>query len=128
MEEEEDKVDPDYLKGFNEGYLLAQYNPELAETLATIDSELSRIVGFKAGREQFHAEQILIQQNEVGQFDQQRSQEQTDLFDQLYQQQNDLNKKLSPSEPTPSSKEEDDLFAQLKKKQEQGHKGHDIDP
>ncbi|WP_255400686.1 hypothetical protein [Siphonobacter sp. SORGH_AS_0500] len=40
--EDQDKVEPDYTKGFNEGYLLAQQNPELAERLANIDSDFIR--------------------------------------------------------------------------------------
>ena len=55
-EQEEEEVDPDYLRGFNEGYLLGQHNPELAQTLASIDSDFMRLVGFKEGLEQFHVE------------------------------------------------------------------------
>ena len=55
--EEQEKIEPEYVKGFNEGYLIAQHEPELAEKLASIDSDFIRLVGFKAGREQYHAEQ-----------------------------------------------------------------------
>lgn len=54
--EEQDKVEPEYVKGFNEGYLLAQHKPELAEKLAGIDSDFIRLVGFKDGRKQYDAE------------------------------------------------------------------------
>lgn len=56
--EEEDKIEPEYVKGFNEGYTLTQHMPDLAEKLAKIDSDFIRLVGFKAGREQYQAEQV----------------------------------------------------------------------
>ncbi len=55
--ENEEKVDPDYLKGFNEGYTIAQYMPELAEQLANVESDNSRTAGFQAGRGQYQIEQ-----------------------------------------------------------------------
>jgi hypothetical protein len=57
MMEETEKVEPEYLKGFNEGYTIAQHMPELAEKLAKIDSDFSRLVGFKDGRQQYQLEQ-----------------------------------------------------------------------
>ena len=56
--EEQDKVEPEYVKGFNEGYLISQHEPELAEKLTSIDSDFIRLVGFKAGREQYQKEQV----------------------------------------------------------------------
>ena len=56
--EENDKIEPDYLKGFNEGYLIAQHAPDLAEKLANIESDFIRLQGFKAGREQYQVEQV----------------------------------------------------------------------
>ena len=107
-EQDQDKVDPDYLKGFNEGYILAQHSPELARNLANINSESSRFAGFKAGQEQHQAEQIRP-------------------FDQLYRQQ-EQNQKLSASIITQQKVEDsEDQFTQLKKKQEQGYKGPEID-
>lgn len=129
MEEQEEEVDPEYLRGFNEGYMLAQHNPELAQTLASIDSDFIRLAGFKAGQEQFHVEQVHTQEKEKG-----KPQEQiaSDLFDQLYRQQtqvDDLNQKLIPPTAFQQKLEEtDDLFAQLKKKQEQHNKSLDIEP
>lgn len=58
MMEEQDKVEPEYVRGFNEGYTIAQHKPELAERLAGIDSDFIRLVGFKAGREQYQKEQV----------------------------------------------------------------------
>jgi hypothetical protein len=55
--EDEEKIEPDYLKGFNEGYTIVQHAPELAEKLANIDSDFIRLVGFKQGREQYQKEQ-----------------------------------------------------------------------
>ncbi|WP_375447193.1 hypothetical protein [uncultured Fibrella sp.] len=54
--DDQDKVEPDYVKGFNEGYILAKHMPELAERLADIDSDFVRLAGFKAGREQQQTE------------------------------------------------------------------------
>lgn len=44
---------PDYLKGFNEGYLISKHLPDLAEKLssAIIDSSYGK--GFKGGQEQY---------------------------------------------------------------------------
>lgn len=55
--EDENKVEPEYLKGFNEGYTIAQHHPDLAEKLASIDSDFIRLVGFKDGRNQYQREQ-----------------------------------------------------------------------
>ncbi|GAB4002150.1 hypothetical protein GCM10028807_60150 [Spirosoma daeguense] len=55
--EDENKVEPEYLKGFNEGYTIAQHQPDLAEKLASIDSDFIRLVGFKDGRNQYQKEQ-----------------------------------------------------------------------
>lgn len=56
--EDENKVEPEYLKGFNEGYTISQHMPELAEKLANIDSDFIRLAGFKDGRKQYQAEQV----------------------------------------------------------------------
>lgn len=56
--EEHEQVDADYLKGFNEGYTIAQYMPELAAKLEAMKSESIRSQGFKAGREQYQTEQL----------------------------------------------------------------------
>ena len=56
--EEQDKVETEYVKGFNEGYLISQHKPELAEKLAGIDSDFIRLVGFKDGRAQYQKEQV----------------------------------------------------------------------
>ncbi|GAB3995703.1 hypothetical protein GCM10028807_36550 [Spirosoma daeguense] len=56
--EDNDKIKPDYLKGFNEGYTIAQHMPELAEKLAQVKTESDRMVGFKDGRTQFQSERL----------------------------------------------------------------------
>ena len=53
-----ERPEPDYQKGFNEGYTLAKHAPELAEQLAkAVDAESVRGAGLQAGRQQFIAEQ-----------------------------------------------------------------------
>ncbi len=43
-------IDPEYLKGFNSGYLLAEANPELATSLSNaIPESFARATGFKDG-------------------------------------------------------------------------------
>jgi hypothetical protein len=54
---EEEKISPDYQNGFNEGYIIAKYNPELAGQLAKVAQDGSRWTGFQQGREQFLKEQ-----------------------------------------------------------------------
>ncbi|RYU92684.1 hypothetical protein [Emticicia agri] len=56
--EETNKIDPDYLKGFNDGYIIAQYEPELSEKLSKIEAVSPRILGMQQGREQFIKEQL----------------------------------------------------------------------
>lgn len=42
-----------YLKGFNNGYILSKYSPELAEKLSQVKSESPRMEGFRDGRTEF---------------------------------------------------------------------------
>lgn len=52
--EEFEQADPDFQKGFNEGYTIAKHQPELGEQLAlAAGDESSRGAGFQAGRRQF---------------------------------------------------------------------------
>ena len=44
---------PDYQNGFNEGYLITQHKPQLADELAKIESDMPRLEGMKDGRRQF---------------------------------------------------------------------------
>lgn len=56
--DENEVIDPEQLKGFNDGYMIAQYEPELAEKLSKIEAVSPRIIGMKQGREQFLKEQL----------------------------------------------------------------------
>ncbi len=52
--EELEQPDPDFQKGFNEGYTIAKHQPVLAEQLAqAVKDEGPRSAGFQAGRQQF---------------------------------------------------------------------------
>jgi hypothetical protein len=54
---EEQAISPDYQTGFNEGYIIAKYSPELAGQLANINEASLRLTGFQEGRDQFINEQ-----------------------------------------------------------------------
>jgi hypothetical protein len=54
--EENDTIDPDYKKGFNEGYVFAKYLPELSEQLSKTELKSSRGIGFQDGRKEYIAE------------------------------------------------------------------------
>lgn len=55
-------ISPEYNKGFNEGYLLAQHMPELSEKLASIKSDSPRMQGMIDGRKEFLIEKELGRQ------------------------------------------------------------------
>lgn len=44
---------PEYLKGFNNGYTIAEHYPELAEQLKSIKGDMERMQGMRAGIEQY---------------------------------------------------------------------------
>lgn len=50
--EDIEPVDPDYLKGFNEGYIIKQHLPDLADKLADSVGDSTRSQGFKDGKDQ----------------------------------------------------------------------------
>lgn len=57
MEQEELTVDPQYLKGFNNGYLLQKYEPALAAQLAAHPNDHSEYFkGLVGGKQQFEKE------------------------------------------------------------------------
>ena len=56
--EEYDQIDPDYIKGFNEGYVITQHMPDIAEPLAKAYGESARGQGFQQGKEQYQNEQF----------------------------------------------------------------------
>jgi hypothetical protein len=53
--------DTEFIKGFNEGYLIAKHLPDLADSLAQVKNETPRIEGFRAGHEQFVREEVIKQ-------------------------------------------------------------------
>ncbi len=57
MEQEEQTVDPQYLKGFNNGYLLAQHEPGLAAKLAAHPNPNNEYFsGLMSGKEEYDKE------------------------------------------------------------------------
>ena len=57
MAEQFDTPDPEFMKGFNEGYTIAKQLPDLSKQLGEINSETLRSQGFQLGREQYITEQ-----------------------------------------------------------------------
>ena len=57
--EENQSPHPDYLKGFNEGYIMNKYEPELTQDLSKALPVSVRANGFKDGVEQFTVEKTL---------------------------------------------------------------------
>ena len=55
MTEETETPHPDYVKGFNEGYILSKHMPELADKMPK-DLSGERGQGFMQGRQQFLSE------------------------------------------------------------------------
>ena len=56
--EDELKHEADFIKGFNDGYIIAKHAPVLSEHLSKIDSEISRIEGIQQGIDQYTLEQL----------------------------------------------------------------------
>lgn len=56
MMEENSTPHPDYLKGFNEGYVMQQHAPKLAQKLSEAVKDSDRGSGFKDGAQQFNNE------------------------------------------------------------------------
>lgn len=55
---ENENPSPDYLKGFNYGYMIAEHIPDLAKQLSTVTGASDRFIGMKHGIEQFSKEKI----------------------------------------------------------------------
>ncbi len=58
----EDNPSPEYLKGFNYGYMVAEYIPDLAKQLSTATGTSDRFVGMKHGIEQFEQKKTKTKQ------------------------------------------------------------------
>ena len=57
MEQEETSVDPQFLKGFNNGYLLAKHDPELAAKLTAHNNERNPYFnGLVGGKQEYEKE------------------------------------------------------------------------
>ena len=56
--EENEKIIQVYQKGFNEGYILAQYDPELSDYVSKAKGGGVRFEGMQQGREEYLLEQI----------------------------------------------------------------------
>ncbi|MCP9750000.1 hypothetical protein [Ferruginibacter sp. HRS2-29] len=54
--EENEKINPEYLKGFNEGYSISKNLPELAEQFKSIEGNSHRLQGYKDGQTQYQLE------------------------------------------------------------------------
>lgn len=50
--EETETPHPDYVRGFNDGYIISQHMPDLAEKLASALDGSDRGMGFKDGRQE----------------------------------------------------------------------------
>lgn len=53
---EQETPSPEYVEGFNQGYLLAKHHPELAAALDKIEKTDQRLEGFADGRKEFYLE------------------------------------------------------------------------
>jgi len=53
MEMEEQMPTPDFLKGFNEGYIMAKHEPELSAKIAGALGDTERAKGFQGGQKQY---------------------------------------------------------------------------
>lgn len=56
MEHEEQYAHPTYLKGFNEGYTMTKYMPDLAKEIASAMRDTERGNGFRDGSDQYAIE------------------------------------------------------------------------
>ena len=56
MDDLNEELHPDYLKGFNEGYLIAENLPTLAEKLNKVKGDSMQLLGLRHGIEQFDKE------------------------------------------------------------------------
>lgn len=56
--EEQSTPSSEYLKGFNEGYLLSKEASTIADRLSKIPGDSERIIGFMDGRRQFVLEKV----------------------------------------------------------------------
>jgi hypothetical protein len=58
MDLENEKTDPQYVRRFNEGYILAKYAPELFEKLSKTKNDRVNLRALQDGRQQFLSEHV----------------------------------------------------------------------
>lgn len=56
MKDNDKEPHPDYLKGFNEGYMMAKYMPELMKKMGNDLGSSERGMGFSDGRDEYASE------------------------------------------------------------------------
>ena len=54
--DEESRSELEYQKGFNDGYIITKFDPEMAEQLSKATGENIHLSGFKEGRKQYQLE------------------------------------------------------------------------
>lgn len=52
----DEQIDPEFQKGFNYGYMVAEHIPSLAQQLSTATGDTAKFLGLKAGIEQYNLE------------------------------------------------------------------------
>lgn len=63
-----EKEEQQFVKGFNNGYLLARYEPVLTSQIAkTLQPDNDYLSGFLSGKEEFELEQTKAQVNQLDQ-------------------------------------------------------------
>ena len=60
MDHDENRIDHDYVLGFNEGYILMEFKPRLARSIMTVEGESPRLQGFRHGCHQRFVEEHRI--------------------------------------------------------------------
>ncbi len=64
--EEKEEASPEYLKGFNEGYLISKHEPKLAAQLSTAEGTTERLQGMKDGHSRFELEKETLEKSPLG--------------------------------------------------------------
>ncbi|CAG5012193.1 hypothetical protein DYBT9275_05126 [Dyadobacter sp. CECT 9275] len=59
MDTENEKPDPEYIRKFNQGYILAKYMPGLSERISKSKSQTPNLQAMQDGRKQFLSEEAI---------------------------------------------------------------------
>lgn len=54
--EQNENVDAEYLRGFNDGYLLAKHQPDISKAIDSLKGNAERIQGIKDGMQEYSKE------------------------------------------------------------------------